>query len=137
MLPNLLIVGAMRCGTTSAYRYLSEHPDIFMSPSKEPYFFCHEDARPDYQGPGDDRLNMRVTTDLAAYEALYEGAAGEKWRGEASAAYLYLPQSLDAMKRHRLDPMIVVLLRHPADRAYSSYQYQRRGGREPLETFEE
>lgn len=137
MLPNLLIVGAMRSGTTSAYRYLAEHPEIYMSPSKEPHYFAFEGAPPAYAGPGDDRLNARVTTTLSAYEGLFAAAGGVAWRGEASAMYLYLTHSVDAMLRHALDPMVIVILRNPTDRAYSSYQYMRRQGREPLESFEE
>lgn len=137
MLANLLIVGAMRSGTTSAYRYLSQHPSVFMAPNKEPHFFAFEGRRPSYAGPGDERLNRRVTTTFSDYERLFGGAGNRPWRGEASAMYLYLPQSLAAMQRHGIDPAVVVMLRNPVDRAYSSFQYQRFRGREPIERFED
>jgi hypothetical protein len=137
MLPNLLIVGAMRSGTTSAYRYLSQHPQVFMAPHKEPHFFAFEERRPSYAGPGDDRLNRSVITNLAEYESLFEGAEDHQWRGEASAMYLYLPESLVAMQRHALEASVVVLLRNPVDRAYSSFHYQRFRHREPIESFEQ
>jgi len=39
-MPNFLIIGAMKSGTTALYYYLEQHPQIFMSPVKEPNFFC-------------------------------------------------------------------------------------------------
>ena len=77
-LPNLLIAGAMRSGTTSAYRYLEAHPDIFMSPSKEPHFLAFEDCPPAYTGPGDDHLNQRVCTNLEEYRALFAPGASAR-----------------------------------------------------------
>jgi hypothetical protein len=135
VLPNLLVAGAMRCGTTSLYRYFDAHPEIFMAASKEPQFLAYEGARPQYTGPGDERLNQRVYTELAEYETLFNGSDGARWRGEASATYLYLESTLGAIRRHELSPEVVVLLRDPADRAYSAFQYLRRQGREPLETL--
>ena len=41
-LPNFLIVGANRCGTTSLHYYLNEHPQVFMAPRKELRFFTHD-----------------------------------------------------------------------------------------------
>jgi hypothetical protein len=135
MLPNLLVAGAMRCGTTSIYRYFDAHPQIFMAASKEPQFLAFEGARPHYTGPGDERMNQRVYTELASYEALFDGSHGVRWRGEASATYLYLESTLQAIRRHSLTPEVIVLLRDPAERAYSAFEYLRRQGREPLETL--
>jgi len=136
-LPNLLIAGAMRSGTTSAYRYLEAHPDIFMSPSKEPHFLAFEGCSPAFTGPGDDHLNQRVCTNLEEYRALFAPGASTRYRGEASAMYLYLPAALEGMKRHHIEPFVLLFLRDPADRAASAFEYLRRQGREPLATLAE
>jgi hypothetical protein len=136
-LPNLLIAGAMRSGTTSAYRYLEAHPDVFMSPSKEPHFLAFEGAPPTFTGPDDDHLNQRVCTSLEEYRTLFAPGAGARYRGEASAMYLYLPAALEGLKRHHIEPFVLLFLRDPADRAASAFEYLRRQGREPLETLAE
>jgi hypothetical protein len=127
----------MRSGTTSAYRYLDAHPDIYMSPSKEPHFLAFEGAAPTYTGPDDDHLNQRVCTDLEQYRALFAAGSATRWRGEASAMYLYLPAALEGMHRHDIEPFVLLFLRDPADRAASAFEYLRRQGREPLATLAE
>ena len=64
-LPNFLVIGAGKSGTTSLYNYLRQHPQIFMSPTKEPNFFALEGERPRFRGPqADERINRcsRMTT---------------------------------------------------------------------------
>jgi hypothetical protein len=134
-LPNLLVAGVMRSGTTSAYRYLEEHPDVFMSQVKEPMFLAFDGAPPKFTGPGDDGLNQRVCTDLDGYRALFAPGATARWRGEASAMYVYLPAVLDSLARYDIEPFVLIFLRDPADRAQSAFDYLRRQGREPLATL--
>jgi hypothetical protein len=55
--PNFFIVGAARSGTTSLDQYLSQHPEIFMTPRKETHFFAREQLPRRYRGPGDESLN--------------------------------------------------------------------------------
>ena len=52
-MPNFLIIGAAKSGTTALYHYLNQHPQIYMSPVKEPRFFALEGERPDFRGPAD------------------------------------------------------------------------------------
>src|SRR4030065_405156 len=54
-LPNFLVIGTGRAGTTSLYHYLAQHPQIFMSPVKEPKFFALEGHSLDFRGPGASR----------------------------------------------------------------------------------
>ena len=54
-LPNLFVIGAPKCGTTSLHRYLDQHPRISMSAVKEPKFFLAQGSRPHHHGPGDER----------------------------------------------------------------------------------
>src|SRR5216117_2225448 len=93
MLPNALVIGAPRSGTTSVYEYMNAHPDVYMSPVKEPDFF----NRPSLDAvPRTDSANMRtleedarhspaLQADLDQYVALFDGASDRKIRGEASA----------------------------------------------------
>ncbi|MGH9891045.1 MAG: Wzt carbohydrate-binding domain-containing protein [bacterium] len=68
MLPNLFILGAAKAGTTALYTYLAQHPDIFMSPDKEPGFFIWKSREYDVQGPGVERIRNRPIRDLASYK---------------------------------------------------------------------
>lgn len=111
MLPNFLIIGAGRCGTTSLYRYLEQHPDVYVSPIKEARYFSYE---------GDETSSFHVR-DQTAYEALFSGVTTETAVGEASPDYLYnsnSPQRIcDAIPNARL----ISVFRDLADRAYSHY----------------
>lgn len=134
-LPNLLIAGAMRSGTTTAYRALSEHPEIFMSPWKEPDFLGSEGERPRYTGPGDETINRNAVVSESAYRELFRDGAECPWRGEASTSYLYSAAAVRGIRRYLDDPKLVILLRDPVDRAYSAYRYMRGQEREPCDTF--
>jgi len=66
-LPNFLIIGAAKSGTTSLYAYLQQHPQVFMSsPVKEPTFFGHEGETGLFNGPGDNDeiYRSRMITDI-------------------------------------------------------------------------
>ncbi len=73
-LPNFLIIGAPKCGTTSLYAYLSQHPQVFMSVPKEPTFFGNEGTDGLFNGPHDeDRFyHSRVITNFSDYTALFD-----------------------------------------------------------------
>jgi hypothetical protein len=136
-MPNFLVIGAGNAGTTSLYHYLDQHPEVFMSPVKEPKFFALEGGLPDYQGPGDrwvmtQTSTNRAVTDLEEYRALFRGVRGEKAVGEASPAYLCNPDAPKSIKRHVPEAKLIAVLRDPAERAYSAYMHQVRDGRETL-----
>lgn len=118
-LPNFLIVGAAKAGTTSLYEHFRAHPEIFMPRLKEPRFFC-------YGGTGgDDRLKFPVQT-RAEYEALFAEGAGAKARGEASVHYLTQEPAAARIRALLPDVRLIASLRNPVDRAYSVYQMNRR-----------
>ena len=77
MLPNFLVVGAGRSGTTSLHHYLQQHREIYVPGVKSPsYFYCHRLPQPK------DRVHERVTrdyfvSDTAAYESLFDGVQEE------------------------------------------------------------
>jgi sulfotransferase family protein len=119
-LPNFLIIGAARSGTTSLYYYLRQHPDIFMSPIKEPDYYTD-----------DDNLPPNAIRSRAKYEKLFARAKGERARGEASVRYLNAIAGIDRIHADLDDVRLIVSLRQPADRAYSSYLTRLTTGREP------
>ena len=133
-MPTFIVFGASRSGTTALYTYLKQHPDIFMSPSKEPNFFAFEGETPNYQGPGADYVNNSVTT-LGEYQALFAGAGNQPARGEASPLYLYYEQAPRRMRTHLPDVRLVAILRNPIEQAFSHFLYAKRQMLEPVGDF--
>ncbi len=131
-MPNFFIVGAQKAGTTSLYHYLNQHPQVYMSPRKEPHFF--EGMHSEFRRPG--RRSTPVS-DLAEYQALFEGASDERAIGEASASYLFSPRAPGLIKSSVPDAKLIAILRNPADRAYSNFLHCVQVGREPLGSFAE
>lgn len=135
-MPNFLIIGAAKSGTTSLYHYLNQHPHVYMSPVKETNFFALEGEKANFRGPGaDERINRWSVTDLEAYHKLFEGAAEERALGEASPLYLYSAKAVARIKHHVPEAKLIVVLRNPADRAYSSFLHVVLNGREPYKEF--
>lgn len=120
-LPNFLIIGAAKAGTTSLYHYLAQHPDVFMSPIKETNHFCDEGTLVD---------GAPAIRDRAAYQALFAPAAGRAAIGEASPKYLNDVSAPDRIHAELPGVRLIVSLRNPADRAYSSYLGRIRDGAE-------
>lgn len=134
--PNFFVIGAMKAGTTSLYQYLRQHPSVFMSTVKEPHYFAFPNSRPVFSGPGDrEAADAMLVTDRRKYLALFRGADPGQLSGEASAMYLYVPESADRIKAEVPDAKIIAILRNPADRAYSSYLHLVRDGRESVDAF--
>ena len=134
-MPNFLVIGAAKSGTTSLYNYLAQHPDVYMSPVKEPKFFALEGENPVFRGPGDGEADA-VTT-LGGYQALFEGANGESAIGEASPLYLYRERAVGRIKHYVPEGRFIAVLRDPVDRAYSSFLHKVRDGRETTTDFAE
>jgi hypothetical protein len=129
-MPNFFIIGAQKAGTTSLYHYLDQHPQIYMSPVKEPHFF--EGMYQEYRWPG---FRISPVTDLRDYQALFEGVSDEKAIGEVSTSYLYSEKAPGLIKRSIPDAKLIAVLRNPADRAYSNYLHLVQLGLEPLASF--
>ena len=124
--PDFLIVGAPRCGTSALHAYLSSHPRVFVPVQKEPMFFSCWGREPfkDFISP--HPILKWMISDPAAYTALFEPASPDQLLGEAST--WYLPDHEHVISRiHRLygdhaeEIKIMILLRNPADRAWSQY----------------
>ena len=127
--PNMFIVGAPKCGTTSLYAYLDGHPEIFMSPVKEPNFFS-----PDVQGTfrGSPFKHPEETDQ---YLTLFDGARDERIVGEASTSYMVSRVAPALVHDLAPDARIIAMLRHPVDLMYSLHNERTANGAEPLADF--
>jgi len=119
--PNFFILGAAKSGTTSLYYYLGQHPEIFMSPIKEPTFFCE---------------GFQIVKNPIQYFELFDSVKDEKAIGEASHAYLTNPSTAKVLKALFPEAKFIVIFRNPVDRAYVLYHHMRRNGYEKASTFE-
>lgn len=137
LLPNFLIVGAARSGTTSLYNYLKPHPDVFMCPVKEPKFVTAQFLRFPLHGIGDSEVERNMVKSFADYKKLFENVRDEKAVGEASADYLYYhKEAIKYIKEFLGEPKIIIILRNPVERAFSNYMYLVKESREHL-SFED
>jgi hypothetical protein len=139
IMPNFLIIGAAKCGTTSLYKYLQQHPQIYMSPIKETNFFASDfvNGKPqlrelDFCYGNTPKISYPVTS-LEDYQALFAEVTTQKAIGEVSPAYLHRPLAPQRIKRHIPEVKLIAILRNPVDRAYSGYQMQVHNGRETRE----
>ena len=121
-LPDFLLIGAARAGTTALHSYLRQHPDIFMPARKEPNFFAFQNDVLDCKGPGADYINNSVT-DLTAYKALFNPAPAHAKLGEASPLYLFSERAPANIKETAPHAKMVVILRNPIEQAYSHFMY--------------
>lgn len=134
-LPTFLVIGAAKAGTTALYHLLDQHPQVYMSPVKETNFFCFEGETLDYKGPG-VTVNESITG-FDDYRGLFSSAKHETALGEVSPMYMVLPIAAERIHKRLPNVRLIAVLRHPVDRAYSSFLHLRRDGREPFADFEE
>ena len=136
-LPNFLILGAPKGGTTTLNSVLSQHPDVFMCPIKEAGFFWAYGQEITWRGPGTEKLRNRLVNDLEGYEKLFEHAANQKAIGESSVRYLAAQNAPQIIKQFIPGARLIVSLRQPADRAFSAFTHNIRDGLEPCSNFAE
>ena len=130
-LPNFIVIGAAKAGTTALYWYLAEHPAVFMSRVKETNFFAYNVDPAGQLLYGDPDVHRFPVKTLEEYEALFRDVGSATAIGEASPLYLEAPQSAARMRAVVPHARIIGSIRHPVDRAYSDYlMYLRRRGRE-------
>jgi len=110
--PNFLLVGAPKAGTTSLWEYLNNHPQVYFPEVKEPHYFSPTLPTDSYLLPIRDRKK---------YLKLFEGVKDEIAIGEASASYLWDPQSAKFIHDTIPNVRIIIMLRNPVERAFSAY----------------
>lgn len=111
-LPDFLLIGAMKAGTTTLSEWLRQHPDLYLCRPKEPQFFSRADSA--QKGWG-------------WYGSLFAEAGAEQLVGEASTCYSRWPHFGDVAGRlaeHVPEAKFIFLLRHPVERAYSHYRHE-------------
>lgn len=137
ILPNFLIAGAAKCGTTALAHYLDQHPQIYFSPLKEPKFISSHFLDLPQQGRGDDFIHSFTVCSYEEYMKLFRRARRARAIGEASVENLYYHKdAIPVIKQYLNDPKIIIMLRNPVDRAFSAYKQLLRDHRETL-SFEE
>ncbi len=129
-LPDFLILGVQRGGTTSLYNYLCQHPWVAAASGKELHFFDnqYEPTLASY------RAHFPLKYRLVLHRRRKRGFSRQRaLTGEASPYYLYHPLVPQRVAAHLPQARLIALLRNPAERAVSHYWHEHRKGREPLE----
>ncbi|MEM8501872.1 MAG: sulfotransferase [Cyanobacteria bacterium P01_D01_bin.1] len=134
-LPNFLIIGAAKAGTTSLCHYLTQHPEIYISEEKEPRFFSPEFYTKDTNGLLRNNARKEAFS-LEEYQNLFESVTIERAIGEATTEYLYYPKTPQRIRDRIPNARLIAILRNPVERAFSAYCYQLRDGCETV-SFEE
>jgi hypothetical protein len=121
MLPNFLLIGVKKAATTWLAQCIGEHPNVFMADKKEIYFFTYHYEK-----------------GLAWYEDHFDGWSGQAIVGEATPGYIHNPDAPQRIKAILGDQVkLIVILRHPVDRAYSAFgQFMRQGRISPDSDFQ-
>lgn len=133
--PTFVILGAPRAGTTALYAALRQHPQIYMSPVKEPNFFAYgELPMLPFQGPSAAIMDGRIVRTRTAYEALFSADPAALAIGEASMTN-FMPRACERMRYYAPNAKLIAILRQPAERAYSQFINACRMGWEPLTNF--
>ena len=120
-LPNFLIIGAPKAGTTTLFNLLKQHPDIYFSPLKEPHFFSHGlSGNTSVSVEKFGKLQSPIT-DLDDYSSLFKDVKKESAIGEASTSYLIHDQAPERIKHFLPQTKLIAVLRNPVQRAYSAF----------------
>lgn len=121
--PNFFIIGAPKCGTTALAYWLSQHPDVFFSPRKEPHFFNTD--------------GLTGTKSLTEYETLFINAPSDcSAVGEGSTNYLYSRTAIPNILEYAPDARFIVCLRNPLEMAPALHGERLSQGRETETRFQ-
>jgi hypothetical protein len=139
-LPNFFIVGAPKAGTDELYYFLDQHPQIFMSPLKEPCFFSNEIRLENFSeelkpvvsaaaqslsmylnGGATERRFGGIVTSSEDYHRLFSGVKNEIAVGEGSVSYLWSSSAASFISKMIPHARIIIILMDPAERAFHQY----------------
>lgn len=130
--PNLFVVGAPKCATTTLHAYLTMHPECFMSPVKEPAYFSRSRVTSDI------RRTVPYLQSEDAYLKLFAEATNKhKVVGESSTCYMRAEEDVEELKSFAGQPKIIAVVRDPVTLISSYFHYLRFQGWEPLSTLRE
>lgn len=130
-LPNFIVVGAGRSGTTSLHNYLAQHPDIFMCAAKSPNFFVSGIDQPRWETPAAVAMAAQWVADADTYTAMFDGAGDATAIGEVSPVYLQAIGTASRIAAMCGEVRIIAILRNPVDRACAHFLGRQRDGIEP------
>ena len=134
-LPDFLIAGVPKAGTTALHAALVRHPGLFLPAVKEPKFFLSDGPPPVTGGPGDVQTYQEHVWRRADYEALFAPAPPGTLLGEATPFYLYDQAAHARIKALVPDARLIIALRDPVDRAHSNWTHLWNAGLEPEADF--
>jgi hypothetical protein len=134
-LPDFLVAGVPKAGTTALHAALSRHPGLYLSPIKEPKFFLTDGPPPTKGGPGDALTYREHVWQRDHYEALFDAAPPGALRGEATPLYLYDRDALGRIRALIPDARLIVIIRDPVERAHSNWTHLWSAGLEPVGDF--
>jgi len=120
--PNFFLVGTVKGGTTSLYRHLQQHSEVFFPPFKEPHYFAQI-----HPNPGRDHF-IEYIREKSAYLNLYEKSGDYSAVGDASTSNLWSLAAPERIHAVAPDARIIILLRDPVVRAHSHYLMDFREG---------
>lgn len=146
LLPNFLVIGVVKGGTTSLYHHFSQHPDIYMSPVKEVNFFSHQNIKPElftreyaqasfldfdkYVRQGmSETIHIAHINQLEQYKMLFSKAGEQTLRGEISNSYMICEDAAREIYKAIPHAKLLVMLRNPINRAWSQYIMNLREGK--------
>ena len=137
-LPQFVIAGAPKAGTTALHAALTTHPGLYLSPVKEPKYYL-TDGRPPprsrQRGPGDAHSAGEWVWRREQYLGLFAAAPEDAVRGESTPFYLYDRAAHARLAADVPDVKVVVVVRDPVDRAWSNWVHLRADGLEPEADF--
>jgi hypothetical protein len=136
-MPDFLVIGAGKSGTTSIDKYLDQHPGVFVPAKKEPNFFGYENVSEDQlrENPEDLAHFRNSITTLEEYLKIFEAAEPHQKKGETSNTYLYHKNAAERIHYYIPEVKLIAILRHPADRLFSRYMHLARENRTPTKHF--
>ena len=140
-MPNFLLIGAAKSGTTSLDYYLGQHPQIYMSPIKETNFFAFEGEKPCFSGvklnESTKSYHKNFRTNINSYRQLFHPKSDAIAIGESSPSYLYIPKAASRIAYYIPDVKLILILRDPIERAYSNFLHHVRDRVEACNSFAE
>jgi hypothetical protein len=134
-MPDFLVIGAPKAGTTTLHAALARHPGLFMSPVKEPKFFLSDGPPPTKGGPGDALTYREHIWRRPDYEALFDTAPPGTLRGESTPLYLYNRAAMRRIRETLPGARLIAVVRDPVERAHSNWTHLWSAGLEPIGDF--
>jgi Sulfotransferase domain len=138
MAPDFIIIGAPKAGTTALHDALVNHPQLYLSPVKEPKFFLCDGQPPDpagQRGPGDAHSAREWVWRPEEYQQLFAAAPPGTLTGESTPLYLRDHAAHQRIRDQVPSVKLIAVLRDPVDRAYSNWTHLWCDGLEPVADF--